>query len=317
MRIVLSSLVLAAAVTAANAALISPASAQSLNQWGMWGDRPQKWRPPPKGQVPDSWNSRQRRIERFEDRYGRRYEPDWDPWSDEPRRQRPSGPAVASGGGQPYIDPVEPPTVSYPGSEAEGTIVIDSSARKLYFTLGNGAAYAYPISVGRQGFEWTGTETISRVAEWPDWHPPKEMRERDPKLPEKMTGGIKNPLGAVALYLGNTLYRIHGTNDRKSIGQAASSGCFRMLNEHALHLASVAGVGTPVKVLPHLPPPPEITAEAPLPEQVMPEDLPPLAEAEPGSDQDPFFGPADEPPMQTLPRLREPGVERLEIGYRP
>ena len=115
-------------------------------------------------------------------------------------------------------------------------------------------ALRYPISVGREGFTWTGTEAISRVAEWPDWHPPEEMRDRDPSLPEKMSGGIKNPLGAKAIYLGNTLYRIHGTNDPKSIGRAASSGCFRMLNGHVVDLASRVQIGTPVTVVNRLPP---------------------------------------------------------------
>ena len=91
-----------------------------------------------------------------------------------------------------------------------------------------------------------------RFKDWPDWYPPKEMRARDPRLPEKMLGGIRNPLGAVAIFLGNSLYRIHGTNDPKTIGQAASSGCFRMLNGHAKHLASMVQVGTVVKVLPRL-----------------------------------------------------------------
>ena len=122
----------------------------------------------------------------------------------------------------------------------------------MYYVLNSDEAYDYPISVGREGFTWTGTETISRIAEWPDWHPPKEMLERDPKLPELMYGGIKNPLGAIALFLGNSLYRIHGTNDPKTIGYAASSGCFRMMNEHALHLATLAKVGTVVKVLPRV-----------------------------------------------------------------
>jgi lipoprotein-anchoring transpeptidase ErfK/SrfK len=112
----------------------------------------------------------------------------------------------------------------------------------------------YPISVGREGFAWTGTETISRKAEWPDWYPPAEMRERDWRLPEKMTGGIKNPLGAKALYLGNSLYRIHGTNDAKSIGRAASSGCFRMLNGHIIDLAARVEIGTVVNVVSRLPP---------------------------------------------------------------
>jgi hypothetical protein len=110
-------------------------------------------------------------------------------------------------------------------------------------------AYEYLISVGREGFNWTGTEKIARKQAWPDWYPPQEMRERDATLPAKMTGGIKNPLGAMALYLGDTLYRIHGTNDVKSIGQAQSSGCFRMLNSAVLHLASVAEIGSTVAVV--------------------------------------------------------------------
>jgi len=115
-------------------------------------------------------------------------------------------------------------------------------------------ALRYPISVGREGFSWTGAESISRKAEWPDWHPPEEMRWRDPRLPEKMTGGIKNPLGAMALYLGSSLYRIHGTNDATSIGRAASSGCFRMLNGHVVDLAARVDVGTSVQVVHRLPP---------------------------------------------------------------
>lgn len=161
-------------------------------------------------------------------------------------------PPLLDGGPRPLIEARQPERVAFWSSEPAGTIVIDTQARKLYFTLGQNEAYLYPISVGRKGFTWTGTETVTRVADWPDWHPPAEMRERDPRLPIKMTGGIRNPLGAVALFLGNTLYRIHGTNDPTTIGLAASSGCFRMLNEHAMHLASVAHVGTRVKVVPHL-----------------------------------------------------------------
>src|SRR5262249_61657416 len=127
------------------------------------------------------------------------------------------------------------------------------------YVLPEKRAYRYPISVGREGFNWTGTESISRKQAWPDWYPPAEMRERDAKLPEKMTGGLKNPLGAMALYLGDTVYRIHGTNDGKSIGRAASSGCFRMLNAHVLHLASIAQIGTTVNVVASLPRPPEVS----------------------------------------------------------
>ena len=114
-------------------------------------------------------------------------------------------------------------------------------------------ALVYPISVGRVGFTWTGTERISRVAAWPDWHPPAEMRQRDPRLPVKMNGGVRNPLGAKALYLGNSLYRIHGTDNARTIGRATSSGCFRMTNGHVIDLAGRVGVGTTVVVLSRLP----------------------------------------------------------------
>ena len=151
------------------------------------------------------------------------------------------------------IVPEAPAVVAFPHDYPPSSIVIDTSGRRLYYVLGNKQAYMYSISVGREGFNWTGTETISRTQAWPDWHPPQEMRQRDPRLPEKMTGGTRNPLGAMALYLGTTLYRIHGTNDVKSIGQAQSSGCFRMMNASVVHLASVAEVGTMVTVVASLP----------------------------------------------------------------
>lgn len=160
---------------------------------------------------------------------------------------------VRSGGPRPDIGAKSPPRIPLRTSFAAGTVVIDQGARALYYILSDRSAYRYPISVGREGFSWTGTEKVSRIADWPDWHPPEEMRDRDPSLPAKMTGGINNPLGAKAIYLGNTLYRIHGTNNPKSIGQAASSGCFRMMNAHVLHLASMVNVGTPVHVMKHLP----------------------------------------------------------------
>ena len=163
------------------------------------------------------------------------------------------GPAELSGGPRPSIAPMAPQTVSFPNSYGSGTIVIDTAGRKLYYVLSSSQAYKYPISVGREGFTWTGTKKISKEVNWPDWRPPAEMLERKPELPEFMTGGIRNPLGAKALYLGNTLYRIHGTNDTKSIGYAASSGCFRMMNGHVVHLASIAGIGTTVHVLNKLP----------------------------------------------------------------
>jgi lipoprotein-anchoring transpeptidase ErfK/SrfK len=157
-------------------------------------------------------------------------------------------PAFLDGGGRPAISAQAPPQVPFSGY-ATGSIVIDHSARALFYVTSASSAYRYPISVGREGFGWRGTQTVSRVASWPDWRPPAEMRERDPNLPELMSGGVRNPLGAKALYLGSTLYRIHGTNDARTIGYAASSGCFRMMNAHVVHLATLAGVGTKVHVV--------------------------------------------------------------------
>ena len=178
----------------------------------------------------------------------------WDNDDDEYYRPRARGPAQQSGGARPAIAAQAPASIQFPSSYPVGSIVIDTRGRRLFLVQSDTSALLYQISVGREGFAWTGTEKISRKAEWPDWYPPEEMRERDWRLPEKMTGGIKNPLGAMALYLGNSLYRIHGTNDAKSIGQAASSGCFRMLNAHIVDLASRVQVGTPVTVVHRLPP---------------------------------------------------------------
>lgn len=151
-------------------------------------------------------------------------------------------------GTRPHLITEEPEIVSFPNNEMPGTVIISTKHRKLYFTLDEHDAFEYPIAVGRQGFTWKGTEQVSRIEHWPDWYPPSEMRKRRPELPERMRGGLNNPLGAVAIYLGNSLYRIHGTNDPKSIGKAESSGCFRMMNEHALHLSDMVQVGTIVKV---------------------------------------------------------------------
>jgi lipoprotein-anchoring transpeptidase ErfK/SrfK len=162
-----------------------------------------------------------------------------------------SYPPYAQGGARPEIVPEAPPIVSLARAERSGTIIIDTGGRRLYYVLPGNQAYEYPISVGREGFAWTGTERISRIAVWPEWNPPAEMRERQRGLPINMTGGVNNPLGAKALYLGNSLYRIHGTNDPKSIGRASSSGCFRMMNPHVTHLSTMAGVGTQVRVVAH------------------------------------------------------------------
>ncbi|MDX2257289.1 MAG: L,D-transpeptidase [Hyphomicrobiaceae bacterium] len=198
---------------------------------------------------------------------------------------RPARPSVVSGGARPAIAGSAPARVAMANSEAPGTIIIDTAARQLYFVLSETEAYRYPIAVGKEGFEWTGTEQISRVADWPDWHPPAEMRARDPRLPIKMTGGLRNPLGAKAIYLGQSLYRIHGTNDASSIGSASSSGCFRMRNEHVAHLASIVAIGATVKVVGALPPPlpqanPSRSASAAAPPALAPTNAAPPAPVE-------------------------------------
>ncbi|MGD9784762.1 MAG: L,D-transpeptidase [Hyphomicrobiaceae bacterium] len=158
-------------------------------------------------------------------------------------------PKYMQGGERPEIKPAEPPIVYFDRKEDPGSIIIDTEERKLYFVLPGKKAYQYPISVGREGFTWTGTERISRIAQWPSWTPPPEMHKRVPGLPLTVTGGMKNPQGARALYLGSTVYRIHGTNNDRTVGRANSSGCFRLTNEHVVHLASIAKVGTKVRVL--------------------------------------------------------------------
>jgi lipoprotein-anchoring transpeptidase ErfK/SrfK len=139
--------------------------------------------------------------------------------------------------------------VHYATTEAPGTIVIDPAHTYLYFVLGRGTAIRYGIGVGREGFTWSGTETIVRKAEWPDWYPPSEMIQRQPYLPRVMAGGPGNPLGARALYLGNTEYRIHGTNQPATIGKHVSSGCIRMLNADAIDLFDRVSLGAKVVVL--------------------------------------------------------------------
>jgi lipoprotein-anchoring transpeptidase ErfK/SrfK len=140
--------------------------------------------------------------------------------------------------------------VDYATREPAGTIIIDTSNTYLYLTLGGGKALRYGIGVGREGFTWAGTERVSKMKEWPDWFPPSEMIERQPYLPRMMAGGPGNPLGARALYLGHTLYRIHGTNQPSTIGSFVSSGCIRLLNEDIEDLFSRVQVGTRVVVLP-------------------------------------------------------------------
>ena len=257
------------------------ASAQSASDWSPW-DGPQ--RPPAATSQQDDG----RYDDRYTDRYGqddpRRYDDQqngdrdyrdrddndrrfdnrrartwrdedlddygqWDAAPSEAEEAQKSKVPGVSGGPRPYIRAVAPPQVAFSGPYAPGSIVIDTGARKLYYVTSPKTAFAYPIGVGRQGFGWTGKEKVSRIADWPDWYPPADMRQRKPELPERMLGGVGNPLGVKAIYLGNTLYRIHGTNDPKSIGKAESSGCFRMMNENVLHLASLVKVGTEVTIV--------------------------------------------------------------------
>lgn len=145
--------------------------------------------------------------------------------------------------------PVQRTLVSFPASYRPGTIVISTSGRRLYFVNARGQAISYGIGVGRVGFTWTGTHTVSMKREWPDWTPPAQMLQRRPDLPRHMVGGIENPLGARAIYLGSSLYRIHGSNEPETIGQAVSSGCFRMTNEDVIDLYSRVRVGATVVVL--------------------------------------------------------------------
>ncbi len=244
------SLLLRAALLCAAALVATPAQAQFFSSGG-WGSS--------QGQAASRAQSRQTPR--------RQAQPWWVIEDDDddddvrpqarntPPRQAPvaRGPAVMDGGGRPAISAVAPPVVQFRGGQAPGTIVVDTGGRALYYVLPGGKAYRYPIAVGRIGFSWTGTQRVSRVASWPDWHPPAEMRKRQPGLPIKMTGGVRNPLGAKAIYLGSTLYRIHGTNDARSIGTASSSGCFRMTNSHVMHLGRLVRVGATVQVIKGLP----------------------------------------------------------------
>jgi len=139
--------------------------------------------------------------------------------------------------------------VEYPTKEAPGTLIIDTNNRFLYYVQGGGQALRYGVGVGRPGFEWAGVKTVSQMKEWPDWRPPAEMLARRPDLPTYMAGGPENPLGARAIYLGSSLYRIHGSNEPWTIGTAVSSGCIRMRNEDVIDLYGRVKVGTKVIVI--------------------------------------------------------------------
>jgi L,D-transpeptidase catalytic domain len=242
----------------------APASAQ-LGQWGMWGEPPERHSSPPSGLGAS-----------------------------------PSMKSVAllPGGARPSISPRSPQTISFPNGFDKGSIIIDQGGRKLYYTLSATSAYVYPVAVGKEGFTWTGVEHVSRVDDWPDWIPPAEMRQRKPGLPVRMTGGVKNPLGAKAIYLGNTLYRIHGTNEPGSIGSASSSGCIRMHNEHVVHLAGMVSSSTTVYVMKRLPKGGTIMPPAQYkPPQPPAEAAPPAAE------------PAPAPPAEAAPAEPAPPAE--------
>jgi lipoprotein-anchoring transpeptidase ErfK/SrfK len=140
--------------------------------------------------------------------------------------------------------------IDYPSHEAPGTIIVDTPHTYLYYILGGGKAMRYGIGVGREGFTWSGVKSIARKAEWPDWYPPSEMIQRQPYLPRMVAGGPGNPLGARALYIGGTEYRIHGTNAPSTIGHHVSSGCIRLRNADIIDLFSRVKVGAKVIVLP-------------------------------------------------------------------
>jgi lipoprotein-anchoring transpeptidase ErfK/SrfK len=142
-------------------------------------------------------------------------------------------------------------TVNYPTKAAAGSVVFDIAQTFLYYVLGDGTAIRYGIGVGREGFTWSGSQSVTRKAEWPNWTPPQEMIARQPYLPRWMAGGDGNPLGARAIYLGSTFYRIHGTNMPETIGQKVSSGCIRMLNADVIDLYSRVDAGTKIIVLPN------------------------------------------------------------------
>jgi lipoprotein-anchoring transpeptidase ErfK/SrfK len=161
-------------------------------------------------------------------------------------------PADTEGSGSAYVVPerLRRTTVALNTNEAPGTVIIDTGNTVLYYVLGQGRAIRYGVGVGREGFTWSGVQTITNKAEWPDWHPPAQMIARQPYLPRFMAGGPGNPLGARAMYLGSSDYRIHGTNDPTTIGKFVSSGCIRLTNEDVTDLFSRVSLGTRVVVLP-------------------------------------------------------------------
>jgi lipoprotein-anchoring transpeptidase ErfK/SrfK len=151
--------------------------------------------------------------------------------------------------GRAAATPIPRETVNYIGPHRPGTIVVNAKERRLYLVMDGGKALKYGVGVGRPGFEWGGTKTVTRKQEWPSWTPPAQMIKRRPDLPRFMPGGPENPMGARAMYLGSSLYRIHGSNEPETIGQAVSSGCIRMLNDDVIDLYTRVKVGAQVVVV--------------------------------------------------------------------
>ena len=182
-----------------------------------------------------------------------------------------AAPADPDESGDAQLDPrFRRQIVAYSGREAAGTVIVDTPHTYLYLVLGDGRAMRYGIGVGREGFTWSGVKTVARKAEWPDWYPPQEMIARQPYLPRMTAGGPGNPLGARAMYLGSSEYRIHGTNDPTTIGKTVSSGCIRLTNDDVIDLYNRVQVGAKVVVLPQ-----ESTAQRERPQQRT-SALPPL-----------------------------------------
>ena len=161
----------------------------------------------------------------------------------------PAKPAALGADGKPRAVAVPRETVAYNGPYAPGTILISTTERRMYYVLPGHQAIKYGVGVGRPGFEWSGTKIISQKRENPDWTPPPQMLKRRPDLPRHMAGGLNNPLGVRAMYLGSSLYRIHGSNEPETIGQAVSSGCIRMTNDDVTDLYDRARIGTKVVVM--------------------------------------------------------------------
>jgi len=210
---------------------------------------------PPSGQRIYAPTAYQRQLPPFPEPSARAYAPPPAPgfWGNQWRQRFAAVPPQEPAGEAALASDLRRQLVAVNFNQNAGTIIIDTQNKFLYLMQEDGRAMRYGIGVGREGFEWSGTAKVGRKAEWPTWTPPKEMRQREPWLPESMDGGLENPLGARALYLfegaKDTLYRIHGTNQPETIGKAVSSGCIRMLNEDVIDLYQRVPIGTKVVVI--------------------------------------------------------------------